>query len=293
MSLRGVRFAPSPTGTFHVGNLRTAWVASRLAKELSEPFVIRIEDIDVARVRAEAWPSQSSDLKQLGVTPDVTKKQTEHLARHLELFETARREGRVYACDCSRRDVLLQLAAMTSAPHTSEPEYSGHCRHRGESLATYRPKETLAWRWKSIDESGVHDAIIARTGPDGASFAPGYHWACAVDDADGAYHVLVRAWDLAPADAIQNEIRDWVSAGSVTPVVFHTSLVTQNDGQRLEKRSCGVTLAEILSSGTSIAELITSFEASFDLPSALNAIRNPQRPAGEHQRSVTLTQLSL
>ncbi|CAN5600577.1 tRNA glutamyl-Q(34) synthetase GluQRS [soil metagenome] len=293
MNLRGVRFAPSPTGIFHVGNLRTAWVASCLAKELGEPLVIRIEDIDVARVRADAWPSQSEDLKQIRVTSDITQKQTDHFARHLELFETARREGRVYPCDCSRRDVLLRLAEMTSAPHAAEPEYSGHCRHRHETLKTYRPKETLAWRWKSTDASGVHDAIVARTGPDGSSFAPGYHWACAIDDADGAYHVLVRAWDLAPADDIQKEIREWVSSGRTAPVVFHTSLVTQNDGQRLEKRSRGVTLAELLSKGTSIATLINNFESNFDLPSALNAIRNPQRPAGELQRSVTLSQLSI
>ncbi len=291
ISLRGVRFAPSPTGHFHIGNLRTAWVASRLAKTLDEPFVIRIEDIDTARIKEKAWTSQLSDLSALGLVARQTVTQTHFARRHAELFATARLEGRVYPCDCSRREVLTQLSMMRSAPHAAEPEYSGHCRNRIDDLSTYRPKETLAWRWKDESENGAYDSIVARSASDASGFMPGYHWACAVDDADGGYNVLVRAWDLAPADRVQRQIRKWVSKNGPEPIVFHTSLVINSDGTRLEKRTAGVTLAELSAEKISAKKLSEKFEASFKLDDALSAIESRVRPAGETERSILLPHL--
>jgi glutamyl/glutaminyl-tRNA synthetase len=293
--LRGIRFAPSPTGTFHVGNLRTAWISAMIAKELGEPWVIRVEDIDTARIRPDSWPSQQSDLKALGLTPDShhLHLQTQNRDRHFELFRKARDEQRIYPCDCSRQEVLAQIAGLASAPHSHEAAYSGHCRHRGGELSSYHPKETLAWRWKHTDPTGAHDAIVARSANDGSQFNPGYHWACAIDDADGAYLVLVRAWDLASADPIQREIRNWVAPVPIEPVVFHTSLVTRDDGQRLEKRTLGVTLEEIVARGISPAALIERFESSFNLAATFEIISNCISPAGENRKSVTLSQLSL
>lgn len=293
MSSSGVRFAPSPTGIFHVGNLRTAWVSSEIAKAIGQPWVVRVEDIDTARVRIDAWASQRSDLNSLGLEIESLQIQSEHHTRHLKVFERARAEGRVYPCDCSRREVLARLANMASAPHSTESEYSGHCRDREATLTKFHPKETLAWRWKCADKSGRRDAIVARSAPDGSLFSPGYHWACSVDDAFGKYHVIVRAWDLDAADLIQREIRNWLLKGAHEPVVFHTALVTQNDGHRLEKRTQGVTLAEVLARGISVKSLIEKFASSFDLSMALESIREARRPAGEIEKSVTLSRLSL
>lgn len=298
----GIRFAPSPTGTFHVGNLRTAWVSKQIASTLQEPWIIRVEDIDSARVSKQAWIKQATDLKTLGLEADSLVVQSERYARHLEKFEEARRNRRIYPCDCSRREVLDNLAHIARAPHDPVPEYSGRCRHRDDQnllppdLTQFHPADTLAWRWKSADSSGQHDAIVARTDAAGLAFTPGYHWACAIDDADGNYRVLVRAWDLAPADVIQKEIRSWVAGGSrdtEQPVVFHTSLVTRDDGGRLEKRTQGVTLDEVLARGFSSRELLDIFRKSFDALAAESAVRLRHSPAGETAKSISLSQLGL
>lgn len=294
--MNGIRFAPSPTGRFHIGNLRTAWVSHKIARELGEPWIIRIEDIDTARVSTEFRDQQLEDLKSLGLIADRVVIQSSRHERHRELFEKARREGRVYPCDCSRRDVLDALKQMERAPHSSPIEYSGHCRHRTEPLDQYKPAETLAWRWKMLgpgSESGHHDAIIARTDASGGHFTVGYHLACAIDDADGDYHALVRAWDLAPVDEIQNEIRSWCLGSPDLTRVFHTALVTRDDGGRLEKRTQGVTLEELQTRGVTVSQILKSFELSFDLKTALQDLSSQHRPVGEPVKSLSLSKLSL
>ena len=284
--MSGVRFAPSPTGSFHLGNLRTAWVSRRMALLGRIPWVVRFEDIDELRSKPGAKQGQLDDLSALGLTPDLVIDQSARHSEHLAAFEAARAEGKVYPCDCSRANVQAVLAQVQSAPHTGESyQYSGHCRnHRRESLAEYHPRETLARRWARADDpSGRSDAIVARTGPDGSEFAPGYHWACAIDDADGDYSLLVRAWDLAPAELMQAPIRRWRNPRSNVGV-FHTSLVTLDSGDRLEKRTQRVTLAELLANGWSPARLLAAFEASFSPPDRLDT-------GGEDRKVLPLSEL--
>lgn len=301
LGMTGIRFAPSPTGRFHIGNLRTAWVSHRIARAMNEPWVLRVEDIDTARSSLEFRESQLADLKSLGLLADDVVTQSAKYERHLELFERARQEGRVYPCDCSRRDVLEALALIERAPHAPPSEYSGHCRHRSElsskTLSKYTPAETLAWRWKMESganaETGQKDAIVARTDASGRNFVAGYHWACAIDDADGAYRVLVRAWDLAGVDDVQREIRSWTLGTPDLTRVFHTALVTRGDGGRLEKRTQGVTLEEMRKNGVTSERIIEAFNSSFDVEKALEEIHSARRPMGEPVKSLSLTQLSL
>lgn len=266
----GVRFAPSPTGRFHVGNFRTAWISWRFAKALDLPWVVRFEDIDRPRVLGGAQELQISDMKSLGMTADVTLVQSSFYQRHLELFERARREGAVYACDCSRKDVQVALAGLASAPNDgTAPIYSGACRHRTRTDGEVSPDiASLAWRLKMPREDGQDDIIIARTSPTGDHFVPAYHWACAIDDFDGGYDLLVRSADLAPALKFQRGIQAWVMRSEGVsrdfPKVFHTALITQDDGLRLEKRTLGVTLDELQANGVTTEKLIEIFEASFD-----------------------------
>ncbi|RYZ65772.1 MAG: hypothetical protein EOP05_20120, partial [Proteobacteria bacterium] len=295
----GVRFAPSPTGRFHVGNLRTAWISWKFAKALNIPWVVRYEDIDRPRVLAGAQEFQASDMREFGMKADVTLIQSEFYPRHLELFERARTEGAVYACDCSRKDVLNALAGMASAPNDGRvPAYSGHCRHRGlarEGGPTINPGiMSLAWRMKMPREDGQDDVIIARTSVGGEHFVPAYHWACAIDDFDGAYDLLVRSSDLAHALVIQRGIQEWLmkSHGLTRdfPRVFHTALITQNDGHRLEKRTAGVTLEELKLNGIDPAKLISVFEKSFD-SGLLSAAFDGLRTLEEAPASMTLATL--
>jgi glutamyl/glutaminyl-tRNA synthetase len=163
------------------------------------------------------------------------------------------------------------------------------------------PVETVAWRWKLEDPSGRFDPVIARTRMDDnkvGQFQPGYHFACAVDDADGGYRLIVRAWDLAPAEDIQKNIRRWVSPSS-TARVFHCALVTLDNGKRLEKRTKGITLAEIKAGGMSSADLLQKFEGTIDLLKAVSEIRTAEDIGqelpvlGETRKTIGLSELSI
>jgi len=161
-------------------------------------------------------------------------------------------------------------------------------------------------------ESGREDFIVARSGielntddglPIEATFVPAYHWACAIDDFDGHYDLLVRSADLKPAVRVQRAIQTWLSEREVpltrqprpewvSPAVFHTSLITQNDGHRLEKRTHGVTLPELRAGGMSPSRLLQCFERSFD-PSLLTATLVPGALLQEREASRTLADLGL
>jgi glutamyl-tRNA synthetase len=296
----GVRFAPSPTGRFHIGNLRTAWISELWASQLGLPWVVRFEDIDQPRVLAGARETQLSDMLALGLKPDLILDQSDFYSRHFELFERAIQEGQIYPCDCSRKEVQVALAGIASAPHDGlAPMYSGHCRH----LSTARPfqnGESLAWRFRMPLESGAHDFIVARTARgfsecptarDSSTFVPSYHWACAIDDTEGCYDLLVRSGDLKPAVVVQRAIARWLAPQRQHPAVFHTSLVVQNDGHRLEKRTAGVTLPEILGgSSAEIAKVVERFSDSFHLASPQSSYL-PSKVFGEARDTLSLQQL--
>lgn len=304
----GIRFAPSPTGPFHIGNLRTAWISWKIADLLGQTWAVRIEDIDKARVKEDSWSNsdtgQLADLSKLGLFPGKLLRQSENHARHEKLFRKAIAEDRIYPCDCSRSDVKTALAGFASAPHEPEPQYSGHCRNADRNR-TLNPVETIAWRWKADDLFGHFDTVIARTRLDGCEFQPGYHFACAIDDADGNYRLLVRAWDLAPAEEIQKQIRLWVSPNSSTRV-FHCALVTLENGSRLEKRTKGITLSELKNAGTTPTDLLQKFADSADLQKFVgdivaceknandgNATGQANALLGEARKTLTLSELSI
>lgn len=275
---RGVRFAPSPTGRFHLGNLRTAWISHEWARGLGEPWVLRFEDIDVPRVLPGAREQQLADMEALGLKADQILVQSSLRDRHWETFARAAAQRRVYPCYCSRKDVREALEGAASAPHLKDATYSGRCRMlRCAPEAHGLP--TLAWRFAAEeDASGRSDFIVGRSATeldaaglprDAASFAPAYHWACAVDDFDGGYRLLVRAADLAEVAVQHRAIMSWLARSEAKPerfpAVYHTALVTQDDGHRLEKRTRGVTLQELLDGGWSIDRILEKFKASWHM----------------------------
>jgi glutamyl-tRNA synthetase len=270
----GIRFAPSPTGRFHVGNLRTAWIAHWWARALGQRLIIRSEDIDTPRNITGAHARQLADLRSLNIQVDQVVIQSDRRARHWELFQRAVRDKIVYPCACSRKDIGRALESIASAPHheivqssQAKPQhiYTGHCREL--MLHGEPPAGGYSWRFKNQPNTGTSDFIIARTqnvSIDVDSFIPAYHWACAIDDADGDYALLVRAWDLYDALEIQRKIQSWIKGSTTTfAAVFHTSLVTRSDGGRLEKRTAGVTLEELKTKGIDAAQLLGVFKKSF------------------------------
>ncbi len=312
-----VRFAPSPTGRFHIGNLRTAWISHKIACLAGLPWALRFEDIDFPRVVPGAREQQLEDLARLGLVADEMVIQSQRHDRHLSLFRAAISSGRIYPCACSRREVVEALERAASAPHGPQPVYHGHCRDlAGKEVRAAFERDSggsLAWRFRESAASGAHDFVVGRSGgPGGAgafelqAFVPSYNWACAVDDLDGGYRLLVRAADLAQVLEQQREIQRWMlavgeargarGAASALPAVFHCALVTADDGTRLEKRTRGVTLPELEARGISPARLAELFAASFETPrdlDATGALLSPGSIGAEPRETMTLSQLGL
>lgn len=303
LSLFGVRFAPSPTGAFHIGNFRTAWISHALARKLHEPWVVRYEDIDQPRIVQGAAERQRAEMARLGLVADIEALQSERWKRHFEAFTRAAREGKVYPCFCSRKSVREALEGLASAPHMEPPLYSGHCRELGGHCATDLP--TVAWRFRSGGGEGTQDFIVARTATPVAgepinekNFVPAYNWAAAIDDVDGRYRLLVRAHDLAHAAAQQREVQrlmlEWDgltghAAEALIPAIFHTALVVTDEGSRLEKRTQGVTLDDLERSGITAQKLVRLFEASADWPPAELIV--PGALLGEARETFRLSEL--
>lgn len=305
---RGIRFAPSPTGIFHVGNLRTAWISHNLARAWNQSWIVRFEDIDRPRVLLGAQDSQLADMAELGMEPDECVIQSVAHGRHWEVFEKAVRARRIYPCFCSRKDVRDALDGAASAPHlgarSAQPPqhvYSGQCRGLANPpSASTHGLPTLAWRF-AVDEdpSGRSDFIVARTSPtlpvDFATFVPAYHLACAIDDWDGGFHTLVRAADLAEVVPQHRAIMRWLASAEdkafAPPTVFHAALITQNDGHRLEKRTRGVALAELKAAGISPERLLERFQKSWD--ESLQTAWAPGKIFGEARSTLSLKELGL
>ena len=116
---RDGRFAPSPTGTLHLGNLRTALLAWLFARSAGARFIVRMEDLDYGRVRAGAAARQLEDLAALGLDWDGDVVfQSSRVSAYAAALERLRAEGHVYECFCTR----AEIRAAASAPHGPLPE---------------------------------------------------------------------------------------------------------------------------------------------------------------------------
>src|ERR1700758_1875806 len=131
------RLAPSPTGLLHVGHARTFWTAAERAAERGGTLILRNEDLDPQRCRAEFAQAMIDDLHWLGISwsegpdcggPFAPYVQSERQARYLDAWKMLVERGMIYPCTCSRKDV----AQAAGAPNDSddEPIYSGTCRPR-------------------------------------------------------------------------------------------------------------------------------------------------------------------
>ena len=155
-SYRG-RLAPSPTGLLHIGHARTFWIAAQRATENHGTLILRNEDLDPQRSRAEFARAMMEDLRWLGIGwsegPDCggpygPYSQSERRAYYLEAWRRLREGGFLYPCICSRKD----LAQAASAPNDAddEPLYPGTCRER-KDVAEFAASGGVNWRFRVPD----------------------------------------------------------------------------------------------------------------------------------------------
>ncbi|MEZ5142933.1 MAG: tRNA glutamyl-Q(34) synthetase GluQRS [Acidimicrobiales bacterium] len=248
------RFAPSPTGPLHLGNLRTALLAWLFARAAGSRFVVRVEDLDPVAARPEIERSQLADLAALGLDWDgEVVHQSERHDRYAAALDRLAAADLVYPCYCTRREV----AEAAAAPHGALPEgaYPGTCRvlgvaQRAEREATGR-RPAMRVRAGGVEvgfvdrlhgaQSGLVDDFVVRRN-DGT---PAYNLAVVVDDAAQGIEEVVRGDDLLSSTPRQV----WLAGvlGLAPPVHAHVPLVLAPDGRRLAKRDGAVTLADLAS----------------------------------------------
>ncbi len=266
------RFAPSPSGPLHLGNLRTALLAWLFARSAGGRFLVRIEDLDRQRSRREHEAGQLADLAALGLDHDgPVVRQSERRERHREALERLRAAGRVYPCWCTRAEIREAASAPHGAP--SEGAYPGTCRRltaaeRAAREATGRPPalrldagdETVAFedRLHGRVAATVDDVVLWRNDD-----TPAYNLAVVVDDADQGIGEIVRGDDL--LDATPGQLLLARLLGLSAPAHAHVPLVLGPDGARLAKRHGAVTLADRAAQGERPADALAWMARSLGL----------------------------
>lgn len=281
------RYAPSPTGPLHLGNLRTALLAWLFARSTGSAFVVRMEDLDRVTSSVEHERAQLRDLAALGLDWDgPVIRQSERHDRHREALEQLRAAGHVYPCWCTR----AEIREAASAAHGPLPEgaYPGTCRRltaaqRAEREASGRPPAlrldaraaTVAFddRLHGRVEGTVDDFVLWRG--DGT---PAYNLAVVVDDSDQGIGEVVRGDDL--LDSTPRQLLLARLLGLPAPTYAHVPLVLGPDGRRLAKRHGAITLEQLRAArGWTAAHALGWMAHSLGLADADEAARGALTPA--------------
>jgi glutamyl-tRNA synthetase len=266
------RYAPSPTGSLHLGNLRTALLAWLFARSAGSRFLMRVEDLDRQRVRPGCEQEQLADLAAIGIDWDgPVVRQSDRLPLYYYALARLGRDGRLYPCYCTR----AEIREAASAPHgpPSEGLYPGTCREltaaeRAErEAAGRRPALRLRAGGERVEfedrlmgaTAGVADDFVVRRN-DGAA---AYNLAVVIDDAGQGVEEVVRGADLLDSTPRQLLLARLLALPE--PRHAHVPLVLGPDGSRLAKRHGSVTLAERRALGESDAEVVSWLASSAGL----------------------------
>jgi glutamyl-tRNA synthetase len=260
------RFAPSPTGFIHVGNLRTALFNHLIARKAGGTFILRIDDTDPERSKEEYVDAIKWDLEWLGLTWDRVERQSDRLDLYHDAADKLREMGRFYEAfetptelDLKRKKQLnmgkppvYDRAALT----LSESERDALRAERGDGVWRFKlDQERIEWTDGilgdiSIDAASVSDPVLIRT--DGQIL---YTLASVVDDTDMGVTHVVRGSDHVTNTATQIQIIR--ALGGVVPDFAHHSLLTGPQGESLSKRLGTLALRDLREQGVEPEALLS------------------------------------
>lgn len=239
------RFAPSPTGRLHVGNLRTALHNWLLAKKAGGRFVLRIDDTDSERSREEHVAAIREDLSWLGLEPDVEERQSARLALYEDAFERLRAAGRVYPCYESAQELELRRKILLG--RGLPPLYDRAALNLSDAEREAKEAEGIAPHWRfrldhgeaiewddgirgpqHFDPAQLSDPVIRRA--DGSWL---YMLPSALDDIAMGVSDVLRGEDHVSNTALQ--IQMFTAMGAAPPRFAHEALLVGSEG-KLSKR---------------------------------------------------------
>lgn len=232
------RFAPSPTGRLHVGNIRTALHNFLLARKHGGQFMLRLDDTDAERSTDAFADAIRADLDRLGLTPDASFRQSDRFARYEEVFDQLKHDGRIYACYETpnelelRRKVLLGrgMPPIYERPEGENTPIDGvapHWRFRLDHDAPIEWDDGVRGP-QHFEPAKLSDPVIRRA--DGSWL---YMLPSVIDDIDHAITDVVRGEDHVTNSAIQLQMFDALDAAR--PRLAHTALIVSDSG-KLSKR---------------------------------------------------------
>lgn len=278
------RYAPSPSGDLHLGNLRTAILAWAMARRGGKSFYMRVEDLD--RVRPGAAERQIADLAALGLDWDVSPGsaaestegkeagvlyQSTRLAAYEQAVQQLREAGLVYECYCTRREIQ----EASSAPHGAPGAYPGTCRGLSEAQREERRAQrppALRLRAECTSYTVQDDFYGAYTGlvddfvlvRNDGTYA--YNLTSVVDDAFVGVEQIVRGDDLLPSAPRQSYLAQLL--GLTQPRYAHVPLALNEEGKRLAKRDGAVTLPQLREAGVEVPTILGWIAASIPVYNA-------------------------
>ena len=266
MTIR-TRFAPSPNGALHLGHAYAAMIAHDRAKAAGGQFLLRIEDIDSTRARAELVDDIYADLLWLGLAWDgPVVLQSTRLASYARASERLQAMGLLYPCRCTRAEIAAAVAHAPTAMGPDGPIYPGTCRGRSVD-----PKGA-AWRLdmgRAIEVAGRlawEDELAGRQTAAPQLFgdvilvrkeAPAsYHLAATLDDAHDGITIVTRGADLFAASHVHRLLQELL--GLPVPRWHHHPLLVEADGRKLAKRRGSPGLADRRRAGEDASALIAA-----------------------------------
>jgi len=239
------RFAPSPTGLLHLGNIRTALINWLYARTNNGKFILRIDDTDLERSKDEYISQIKYDLDWLGIDFDETFNQSSRFDRYREQFEKLKADGRIYPCyetpeELERKRKLLiaaggkqvydRSAMELTDQQKKDYEAEGRKPHWRFLLKTERMKwDDLLKGEIDIDLTSLSDPVLFRE--DGV---PLYTFSSAVDDIDYGITNVIRGDDHTSNTAVQVEIINALDQNKIT--FAHHALLKASSGDKLSKR---------------------------------------------------------
>jgi glutamyl-tRNA synthetase len=265
------RFAPTPSGDLHLGNLRTALLSWLFPRSVGGRFLLRVEDLTTGAA-PRCQQEQLDDLAALGLDHDgQVVVQSERTDRYAAVLERLIAEGRTYPCFCSRRDIREAAAA----PHgpSIEGGYPGTCRvvdpadaaervARGDraALRLRAEERVVAFTDRIVGpvEAIVDDFVVRR-----ADGVVAYNVAVVIDDDDQGVDQVVRGDDLVHTTPRQVLVQQLL--GLATPEYVHVPLVHGDDGERLAKRHGAITLRDQTAGGVPVDRVLGRLAGSIGL----------------------------